>query len=84
VKASDLERAILQALAAHGDNYAIGLGSLLHTDRLLYATLRDLERQGLLGSYDGDPGMPERGGRPRRYYALTDKGRERLRREAMT
>ncbi|AKI98587.1 Hypothetical protein AA314_00214 [Archangium gephyra] len=41
----------------------------------MYPALKALEREGLLRSFDGDP-MPERGGRPRRYYELTGEGRK--------
>jgi PadR family transcriptional regulator, regulatory protein PadR len=34
-----------------------------------------MEREGLLESYEGDP-LPERGGRPRRYYKLTALGQK--------
>jgi PadR family transcriptional regulator, regulatory protein PadR len=40
----------------------------------VYPALRALEDGGLAASREGDP-MPERGGRARRYYALTVKGR---------
>jgi PadR family transcriptional regulator len=40
----------------------------------LYPALRDLERDGMVESYNGDEVVPERGGRPRRYYKLTAKG----------
>lgn len=40
----------------------------------IYPALRDMEREGLLESYNGDEVIPERGGRPRRYYRLTAKG----------
>jgi PadR family transcriptional regulator, regulatory protein PadR len=39
----------------------------------VYPLLRDLEDEGLLRSWEGKP-MTERGGRPRRYYALTKAG----------
>jgi PadR family transcriptional regulator, regulatory protein PadR len=41
----------------------------------VYPTLRSMEEEGLLRSWEGDP-IPERGGRPRRYYELTAKGKE--------
>ncbi|OJT19531.1 PadR family transcriptional regulator [Archangium violaceum] len=41
----------------------------------VYPALKALEREGLLRSFDGDP-LPERGGRPRRYYELTGEGRK--------
>ena len=39
----------------------------------VYPALRALEHEGLIDSYEGDP-LPERGGRPRRYYKLTALG----------
>jgi PadR family transcriptional regulator len=39
----------------------------------IYPTLRDLEYEGLVRSHESEP-IPERGGRPRRYYTLTAKG----------
>ena len=44
----------------------------------VYPLLRDLEGEGLVESYDGDP-LPERKGRPRRYYRLTEDGHRELR-----
>lgn len=44
---------------------------------MTYPTLRELERRGFLRSYEeGD--FLERGGRPRRYYELTDDGRRAI------
>ena len=40
----------------------------------VYPVLRQLESEGLLESYDGES-LPQRGGRPRRYYRLTAEGR---------
>ncbi len=40
----------------------------------VYPALRDLEHEGLVRSWDGEP-LAERGGRPRRYYELTAQGR---------
>lgn len=39
----------------------------------IYPALRDMEREGFVESYSGEP-MPERGGRPRIYYRLTALG----------
>jgi DNA-binding PadR family transcriptional regulator len=36
----------------------------------IYPPLRALEREGVLVSYEGTEVVPERGGRPRRYYRL--------------
>lgn len=40
----------------------------------LYPALRELERQGLVESFEGET-VPERRGRPRIYYRLTGEGR---------
>jgi len=42
----------------------------------LYPALHRLEVGGLLSAQSGEPG---RNGKPRKYYALTDRGREALR-----
>ena|SRR2546425_9404962 len=39
----------------------------------VYPALRALEQEGLIDSYEGES-LPERGGRPRRYYKLTALG----------
>src|SRR4051794_4787414 len=39
----------------------------------IYTTLARLERDGLVGSREGDP-TPERGGRAKRFYTLTGRG----------
>jgi len=49
-------------------------GKILLNEGSVYPALKALEKEGLLRSYDGEP-MPERGGRPRRYYELTGEGR---------
>ena len=73
--------ALLQALIS-GPGYGLDLiervkkqtqGRLVLGQGSVYPQLRDLEQEGLLDSYEGDP-MPERGGRPRRYYRLNAKG----------
>lgn len=78
----DTRTALLQALM-QGDGYGLELiervkaatgGRLVLLQGRVYPLLRSLEADGLLRSYDGDP-LPERGGRPRRYYELTAKGR---------
>lgn len=45
----------------------------------VYASLERLERKGLLASLTGEP-TPERGGRARRVFSVTDRGRDELRR----
>ena len=73
--------ALLQALAS-GPGYGLDLiervekrtrGALILGQGSVYPALRDLEREGLLDSYEGPP-TPERGGRPRRYYKLSAFG----------
>ncbi|WP_163998694.1 PadR family transcriptional regulator [Pyxidicoccus caerfyrddinensis] len=49
-------------------------GSVVLNEGSVYPALKAMEREGLLRSFDGEP-MPERGGRPRRYYELTGEGR---------
>jgi PadR family transcriptional regulator PadR len=43
----------------------------------LYPMMRGLEDAGFVTSYDGES-IPERGGRPRRYYRLTFKGARQI------
>ena len=73
--------ALLQALI-RGEGYGLDLidrvkertkGKVKLHQGNVYPALRDLEREGLLKSYESDP-LPERGGRPRRYYKLTAAG----------
>ena len=73
--------AILQALIK-GEGYGLDLiervkertkGKLVLGQGSVYPALRDLERDGLVKSYDGDP-IPDRWGKPRRYYKLTAQG----------
>ncbi len=40
----------------------------------VYPALRALEKEGLVESYDGKEVIPDRGGRPRRYYRITAEG----------
>lgn len=49
-------------------------GFIVLNEGSVYPTLKAMEREGLLRSFEGDP-LPERGGRPRRYYELTGEGR---------
>ncbi len=73
--------ALLQALIA-GPSYGLELvervkertsGRVKLHQGAVYPALRSLEREKLLSSYNG-PSLPERGGRPRRYYELTAQG----------
>src|SRR3954471_3335944 len=74
--------ALLEALLS-GDGYGLELiervktrtaGRVALGTASVYPALRALEAEGLLESYDGEP-LPERGGRPRRYYRITGLGR---------
>jgi PadR family transcriptional regulator PadR len=73
--------ALLQVLM-EGPGYGLDLvdrvlgrtnGAIRLGDASVYPALRSMEREGLLRSWVGDP-LPERGGRPRRYYELTAEG----------
>ena len=74
--------AILSALIS-GKSYGLEIidkvkertkGAIVLTEGNIYPALKALENEGLLRSFSGPP-MPERGGRPRRYYELTGEGR---------
>lgn len=73
--------ALLQALI-RADGYGLELiervreatnGSLVLGQGSVYPALRDLEREGMIESYEGQP-LLERGGRPRIYYRITALG----------
>ena len=73
--------ALLQALI-RGEGYGLDLikrvedrtkGKVKLHQGNVYPALRDLEADGLVKSYESEP-LPERGGRPRRYYKLTAAG----------
>jgi PadR family transcriptional regulator PadR len=73
--------ALLHALIS-GPGYGLELmdrvrdstdGKLTLRDGSVYPALRALENEGLVESYDGEP-LPERAGRPRRYYRITAEG----------
>jgi PadR family transcriptional regulator PadR len=49
-------------------------GKIMLRNGSVYPTLRDLEREGLVESYEVEEALEERGGRPRRYYKLTALG----------
>jgi PadR family transcriptional regulator PadR len=75
--------ALLQALV-HGDNYGLKLidivkertkGKVKLHQGTIYPALREMEKDGLVKSYEGEP-LPERGGRPRVYYKITAQGRK--------
>jgi len=73
--------ALLQALI-RGEGYGLELiervkqrtqGKISLGQGSAYPALRELEREGLVKSWEADP-TPERGGRPRVYYKLTATG----------
>jgi PadR family transcriptional regulator PadR len=83
--------AILQALI-RGASYGLELidrvrdhsGGVINLRQgSVYPTLRELERDGLVRSWEDNP-LPERGGRPRRYYELTAEGLRVAREENRT
>jgi PadR family transcriptional regulator PadR len=87
----NLTTALLQVLI-EGQGYGLELarrlnersnGALNPGQGALYPALRALEREGLVRSWESDP-LPERGGRPRRYYELTAEGRRAARDERRT
>ncbi|MDD5726249.1 MAG: helix-turn-helix transcriptional regulator [Patescibacteria group bacterium] len=47
-------------------------------EALVNSTLRDMERKGLLSTFEVADKQSERGGRPRTFYLATPKGRELL------
>jgi len=75
--------ALLQALI-RGEGYGLDLidrvkertkGKVKIHQGNVYPALRDLEAEGLVRSWEAEP-LPERGGRPRRYYKLTATGQK--------
>ena len=78
----DAKTAILQALT-EGEGFGLEIQSRIETRTAgriclsggsIYPGLRELERQGLIESFEGET-VPERLGRPRVYYRLTGEGR---------
>lgn len=83
--------ALLQALLK-SDSYGLELidrvkvstkGKIVLRQATIYPALREMEAEGLLKSYEGEP-LPERGGRPRRYYKITAQGRKAAMEDAQT
>jgi PadR family transcriptional regulator PadR len=80
-----LEEAVMLVVLALGDNaYGVGIRDELtkrtkrdHSFGAVYTTLDRLTDKDLVISWLGDP-SPERGGRAKRYFKLTDKGRRML------
>jgi DNA-binding PadR family transcriptional regulator len=82
----EFEQMVLLAILRRGDEaYGLSVSDELAevagrapSSGALYTTLDRLEAKGLLASRAGE-GSSERGGRPRRYLALTPRGVEALR-----
>ena len=82
----EFEQLVLLAVLQLGDEaYAVPVRDLIvaRTGRnvargALYTALERLESKALLASRHGDP-LPERGGRPRRYFTVTPEGMTLLR-----
>jgi PadR family transcriptional regulator PadR len=78
---TDFELMILLAILRVGDEaYGVPIAQEIEQTggrpvvcAAVYAALSRLEARGLVRAYMGDP-TPERGGRAKRYYALTPKG----------
>jgi len=81
----EFEQIVLLAMARTGDEaYAVSIHDeiLQTTGRsvsipAVYVTLSRLEKKGLVSSWMGEP-SPRRGGRAKRYFELSGKGREAL------
>lgn len=82
----ELEQLLLFSLVALGDEaYGVSVRQLIESETgrapspgAIYTGYERLERRGLVESYMGEP-TRVRGGRPKRYYALTAKGARALR-----
>lgn len=82
----EFEQLVLLAVLQLGDEaYAVPVRDLIVARAgrtvargALYTALERLESKGLLVSRLGDP-LPERGGRPRRYFTVTPEGLALLR-----
>ena len=86
----DIRSAILQVLMSKTESYGLEIidtmksesgGKMLAPQGRVYPALRELEAEGFLESFEGPP-LPERGGRPRRYYRITALGQTVARDEA--
>lgn len=85
----DFEYEILvHVMKLHGEAYSLPIAAGIESSRgkrvsigPVHTTLSRMERKGLLKSKLG-PSLKERGGRPRRYYELTNQGvQEKLTKE---
>ncbi|WP_434390605.1 PadR family transcriptional regulator [Melittangium boletus] len=76
-------RMAILAVLMHGKSYGLEIidkvrertkGAVSLNEGSVYPALKLMEKEGLLKSFEGES-VPERGGRPRRYYELTGEGR---------
>lgn len=77
---------ILLTLLQEGEDYGYNIiqrvktlsgGSLEWSDGMLYPVLQKMEKEGVIASH----WVPSEGGRYRKYYRITDRGREELERQ---
>lgn len=67
---------ILQLIDSRGKSFGLEIGDGCGMGpATLYPLLRDMEHAGLLASELSETTIRVRGGRPRRYYSVTDKGK---------
>ncbi len=76
------ERRILTALAEQGELYGVPLYEAVETEHgwsiaMVYLTCERLRERGLVTWREADP-TPERGGRAKRYFSITEAGRREL------
>jgi len=68
-----LRRAVIAVLRADGPAYGLELREKIGIGASIYPYLWEIEAEGLVTSEERE-GLPCRGGRPRRYYRLAEKG----------
>ena len=78
------EIVLLTIWKLQGNAYGIAIREKIYEDTgeewsigAVYAPVHRIEKKGLVRSYNGDP-IPERGGRSKVYYEVTEKGRVAL------
>lgn len=75
----DTSKGLLRALLL-GPGTGLELANVIGASGPMGPKLRAMERNGLLESWNGETTLG-RGGFPRRYYKLTDRGREEAEKE---
>lgn len=81
----EFEQVVMLALVKLGDNaYGAAIRAFLHESisrdvalGALYATLERMEKKGLVSSELGES-TAQRGGRPKRFFAVTGQGKQAL------